>query len=214
MNYSNDSSNFQSRFLTGMFLVAMPGMMDQRFDRAVIYLCAHSDDGAMGIIINKPAEDIVFPELLQQLEIIPEKPSISLPSQAGNMKVLRGGPVETSRGFVLHSVPVEPIEGSVTAGDEIRLSATIDILKAIARGQGPDEAIFALGYAGWASGQLESEIQDNGWMICPLDRKILFDQEFDSKYVRALGSLGIDPAISLAVITPENKLPVPMWNPI
>ena len=195
MNYSNDSSNFQSRFLTGMFLVAMPGLMDQRFDRAVIYLCAHSDDGAMGIIINKPAEDIVFPELLQQLEIIPEKPSISLPSQAGNMKVLRGGPVETSRGFVLHSVPVEPIEGSVTAGDEIRLSATIDILKAIARGQGPDEAIFALGYAGWASGQLESEIQDNGWMICPLDRKILFDQEFDSKYVRALGSLGIDPAM-------------------
>jgi len=195
MNYSNDSSNFQSRFLTGMFLVAMPGMMDQRFDRAVIYLCAHSDDGAMGIIINKPAEDIVFPELLQQLEIIPEKPSISLPSQAGNMKVLRGGPVETSRGFVLHSVPVEPIEGSVTAGDEIRLSATIDILKAIARGQGPNEAIFALGYAGWASGQLESEIQDNGWMICPLDRKILFDQEFDSKYVRALGSLGIDPAM-------------------
>ena len=195
MNYSNDSNNFQSRFLTGMFLVAMPGMMDQRFDRAVIYLCAHSDDGAMGIIVNKPAEDIVFPELLQQLEIIPEKPSISLPSQAGNMKVLRGGPVETSRGFVLHSVPVEPIEGSVTAGDEIRLSATIDILKAIARGQGPDEAIFALGYAGWASGQLESEIQDNGWMICPLDRKILFDQEIDSKYVRALGSLGIDPAM-------------------
>ena len=195
MNYSNDSNNFQSRFLTGMFLVAMPGMMDQRFDRAVIYLCAHSDDGAMGIIVNKPAEDIVFPELLQQLEIIPEKPSISLPSQAGNMKVLRGGPVETSRGFVLHSVPVEPIEGSVTAGDEIRLSATIDILKAIARGQGPEDAIFALGYAGWASGQLESEIQDNGWMICPLDRKILFDQEFDSKYVRALGSLGIDPAM-------------------
>ena len=195
MNYSNDSSNFQSRFLTGMFLVAMPGMMDQRFDRAVIYLCAHSDDGAMGIIVNKPAEDIVFPELLQQLEIIPEKPSISLPSQAGNMKVLRGGPVETSRGFVLHSVPVEPIEGSVTAGDEIRLSATIDILKAIARDQGPDEAIFALGYAGWASGQLESEIQDNGWMICPMNRKILFDQEFDSKYVRALGSLGIDPAM-------------------
>ena len=195
MNYSNDSSNFQSRFLTGMFLVAMPGMMDQRFDRAVIYLCAHSDDGAMGIIINKPAEDIVFPELLQQLEIIPEKPSISLPSQAGNMKVLRGGPVETSRGFVLHSVPVEPIEGSVTAGDEIRLSATIDILKAIARGQGPEDAIFALGYAGWASGQLESEIQDNGWMICPLDRKILFDQEFDTKYLRALGSLGIDPAM-------------------
>ena len=195
MNYSNDSSNFQSRFLTGMFLVAMPGMMDQRFDRAVIYLCAHSDDGAMGIIINKPAEDIVFPELLQQLEIIPEKPSISLPSQAGNMKVLRGGPVETSRGFVLHSVPVEPIEGSVTAGDEIRLSATIDILKAIARGQGPDEAIFALGYAGWASGQLESEIQDNGWMICPMNRKILFDQEFDTKYTRAMGSLGIDPAM-------------------
>ena len=195
MNISNDSGNFQSRFLTGMFLVAMPGMMDQRFDRAVIYLCAHSDDGAMGIIVNKPAEDIVFPELLQQLEIIPEKPSISLPSQAGNMKVLRGGPVETSRGFVLHSVPVEPIEGSVTAGDEIRLSATIDILKAIARGQGPEDAIFALGYAGWASGQLESEIQDNGWMICPLDRKILFDQEFDSKYVRALGSLGIDPAM-------------------
>ena len=195
MNISNDSGNFQSRFLTGMFLVAMPGMMDQRFDRAVIYLCAHSDDGAMGIIVNKPAEDIVFPELLQQLEIIPEKPSISLPSQAGNMKVLRGGPVETSRGFVLHSVPVEPIEGSVTAGDEIRLSATIDILKAIARGQGPDEAIFALGYAGWASGQLESEIQDNGWMICPMNRKILFDQEFDTKYIRAMGSLGIDPAM-------------------
>lgn len=195
MNISNDSGNFPSRFLTGMFLVAMPGMMDQRFERAVIYLCAHSSDGAMGIIINKPAEDIVFAELLQQLEIIPENPSLSLTSQAAIMKVLRGGPVETSRGFVLHSEPSEPLPGSIMAGDEIRLSATIDILKAIARGHGPDEAIFALGYAGWASGQLESEIQDNGWMICPLDRKILFDQEFETKYLRALGSLGIDPAM-------------------
>ncbi|MFM8700454.1 MAG: YqgE/AlgH family protein [Hyphomicrobiales bacterium] len=195
MNVSDDPGNFQSHFLTGMFLVAMPGMMDQRFDRAVIYLCAHSDDGAMGIIINKPAEDIVFPELLQQLDIIPLNSSISLPDQAGNMKVLRGGPVETSRGFVLHSQPSQIVMGSVATVDEIRLSATIDILKSIARGEGPSEAIFALGYAGWASGQLESEIQANGWMICPMDRKILFDQEFDSKYVRALGSLGIDPAM-------------------
>ena len=180
-------------YLDGQMLIAMPAMNDERFARAVIYVCAHSTEGAMGIIVNHPAANIKFPDLLVQLEVIPAAERIQLPNRAEAVKVLKGGPVETGRGFVLHSADFF-IENSTLPIDEgICLTATLDILKAIARGNGPSSAILALGYAGWAPGQLENEIQNNGWLNCPADPEIIFDPEVDRKYKRALGKIGIDP---------------------
>ncbi len=153
-------------YLDGQMLIAMPAMNDERFARAVIYVCAHSSEGAMGIVVNQPAGNIKFPDLLVQLEVIPAAERIELPVRAEDVKVLKGGPVETGRGFVLHSADFF-IENSTLPIDEgICLTATLDILKAIARGNGPESAILALGYAGWAPGQLENEIQQNGWLHC------------------------------------------------
>ena len=172
----------------------MPGMSDERFSRTVIYLCAHSSEGAMGIVVNKPAPHISFPELLVQLEVVPASDSIRLPARADAVRVLRGGPVETGRGFVLHSADFY-IENSTLPIDEgICLTATLDILKAIATGGGPESAVLALGYAGWAPGQLETEIQANGWLNCPADRRLIFDDPLDTKYERALAKIGIDPS--------------------
>ena len=159
-------------YLDGQMLIAMPAMNDERFTRAVIYVCAHSSEGAMGIVVNQPAGNIKFPDLLVQLEVIPAAERIQLPTQAEDVKVLKGGPVETGRGFVLHSADFF-IENSTLPIDEgICLTATLDILKAIARGNGPESAILALGYAGWAPGQLENEIQQNGWLHCAADHGI------------------------------------------
>ena len=180
-------------YLDGQLIVAMPGMLDDRFSRAVIYMCAHSPDGAMGIVVNQLAPNIRFPELLVQLDIIPEEQTIRLPTNAEQMCVLRGGPVETGRGFVLHSADFF-IENSTLPIDEgISLTATLDILKAIATGGGPASAVLALGYAGWAPGQLETEIQANGWLNCPADSEIIFDTPTDAKYERCLRKIGIDP---------------------
>ncbi|HXQ04746.1 MAG TPA: YqgE/AlgH family protein, partial [Bradyrhizobium sp.] len=150
-------------YLDGQLLIAMPVMGDPRFERSVIYLCAHSSEGAMGIIVNRPAGSIDFPELLVQLDIIKKVDQIKLPENAETMKVLKGGPVDTGRGFVLHSSDFFIKDATLRIDDGICLTATVDILKAIARGAGPKHAILALGYAGWAPGQLENEIQDNGW---------------------------------------------------
>ena len=182
-------------YLDGQLLVAMPGMPDDRFARTVIYLCAHSEEGAMGIVVNKPAPDLNFPDLLVQLDIIPAAEAIRLPRRAGNVKVLRGGPVETGRGFVLHT-PDFFIDNSTLPIDEsICLTATVDILRAIAKGEGPANALLALGYAGWSAGQLETEIQSNGWLNCPADPDLVFDAALESKYDRALRRIGIDPAM-------------------
>jgi putative transcriptional regulator len=192
MPRSSSATNARSGFLDGQLLVAMPGMGDERFERTVIYLCAHSSEGAMGIVVNKPAPHISFPELLVQLEVVPASDSIRLPARADAVRVLRGGPVETGRGFVLHSADFY-IENSTLPIDEgICLTATLDILKAIATGGGPESAVLALGYAGWAPGQLETEIQANGWLNCPADRQLIFDDPLDTKYERALAKLGID----------------------
>ena len=170
----------------------MPAMSDERFTRAVIYVCAHSTEGAMGIIVNQPAQNIKFPDLLVQLEVIPAAERIQLPGRAEDVKVLKGGPVETGRGFVLHSADFF-IENSTLPIDEgICLTATLDILKAIARGNGPASAILALGYAGWAPGQLEQEIQQNGWLHCAADLELIFGQDTDKKYEKALRKIGID----------------------
>ena len=179
-------------YLDGQMLIAMPAMMDERFARSLIYMCAHSSEGAMGIIVNHPAGSIDFPELLVQLDIIDKADQIKLPENAETMKVLRGGPVETGRGFVLHSSDFFIQDATLRIDEEICLTATVDILKAIAKGAGPKHAILALGYAGWAAGQLESEIQDNGWLHCDADPDLIFGNDIEEKYSRALRKIGID----------------------
>jgi len=179
-------------YLDGQMLIAMPAMHDERFARTLIYVCAHSTEGAMGIIVNQPAANISFPELLVQLEVIPAADRIQLPTRAESVQVLKGGPVETGRGFVLHSADFF-IENSTLPIDEgICLTATLDILKAIARGDGPASAVLALGYAGWAPGQLENEIQQNGWLHCAADKELIFGADIEGKYQKALRKLGID----------------------
>jgi putative transcriptional regulator len=178
-------------YLDGQMLIAMPSMGDERFARSVIYVCAHSVEGAMGIIVNQPAAHISFHDLLVQLDVIPEQEMIQIPGRAGGVKVLKGGPVDTQRGFVLHSSDFF-IENSTLPIDEgVCLTATLDILKAIAQGTGPRNAILALGYAGWAPGQLENEIQHNGWLHCAADSDLIFGQDTESKYDKALRKIGI-----------------------
>src|SRR5438093_11657458 len=182
-------------YLDGQMLIAMPAMRDERFCRSVIYVCAHSSEGAMGIVVNQPAQNINFSDLLVQLEVIPAADLIQLPARAGEVKVLKGGPVETSRGFVLHSSDFF-IENSTLPIDEgICLTATLDILKAIARGNGPASAILALGYAGWAPGQLEGEINRNGWLHCAADTELIFGEDTEAKYERAMQKIGIRPGM-------------------
>src|SRR6202163_1674478 len=179
-------------YLDGQMLIAMPSMRDERFSRSVIYVCAHSSEGAMGIIVNQVAANVNFPDLLVQLEVIPAADLIQLPQRAGTVKVLKGGPVETGRGFVLHSADFF-IENSTLPIDEgICLTATLDILKAIARGDGPVSAVLALGYAGWAPGQLETEIHQNGWLHCAADRELIFGTDTEGKYALALKKIGIE----------------------
>jgi putative transcriptional regulator len=179
-------------YLDGQMLIAMPAMRDERFARSLIYICAHSSDGAMGIVVNQPAANVNFPDLLVQLEVIPAKDLIQLPSSAGTVKVLKGGPVETGRGFVLHSADFFIENSTLPIDDGICLTATLDILKAIARGKGPESAVLALGYAGWAPGQLETEIQENGWLNCDADTNLIFGTDIEHKYERALKKLGVD----------------------
>jgi putative transcriptional regulator len=182
-------------YLDGQMLIAMPAMNDERFTRSVIYVCAHSSEGAMGIVINRPAGNIRFPDLLVQLEVIPARERIELPTKTEDVKVLKGGPVETGRGFVLHSADFF-IENSTLPIDEgICLTATLDILKAMARGNGPQSAILALGYAGWAPGQLENEIQENGWLHCAADPELIFGANIEQKYEKALRKIGVDPGM-------------------
>ncbi|HUI96895.1 MAG TPA: YqgE/AlgH family protein [Xanthobacteraceae bacterium] len=178
-------------YLDGQMLIAMPSMRDERFSRSVIYVCAHSSDGAMGIIVNQLAANVNFPDLLVQLEVIPATDLIQLPQRAGSVRVLKGGPVETGRGFVLHSADFFIENSTLPIDDGICLTATLDILKAIARGNGPASAVLALGYAGWAPGQLENEIQENGWLHCSADAELIFGSDNDGKYEKALKKLGI-----------------------
>jgi len=177
-------------FLDGHFLIAMPGMKDERFARAVIYICAHSDDGAMGLIINQ-AQQMQFPDLLVQLGIMDEQEVIRLPPAARDFVIRNGGPVDRSRGFVLHTVDYQ-VESSLPVSPEICLTATVDILRAISIGRGPRHALMALGYSGWAAGQLEREISDNGWLTCPANPDLIFDGDMERKYDHLMATLGID----------------------
>jgi putative transcriptional regulator len=180
----------QRGYLDGQMLIAMPSMRDERFARTLIYVCAHSSEGAMGIVVNQLAANIKFPDLLVQLEVIADKDRIVLPPSAGAVQVLKGGPVDPGRGFVLHSNDFYIESSTLPIDNGICLTATLDVLKAIANGSGPGSALLALGYAGWAPGQLETEIQDNGWLHCTADLDLIFGA-VTSKYERALRKLGI-----------------------
>jgi putative transcriptional regulator len=181
-------------YLDGQMLIASPSMSDDRFAKSLIYVCAHSPEGAMGIVVNQPANNIKFPDLLVQLDVVPEGDEINVSPRHEDVIVLKGGPVETGRGFVLHSADFF-IENSTLPIDEgICLTATIDILKAIATGSGPSSAILALGYAGWAPGQLEAEIQNNGWLHCAADAELIFGDP-EHKYEKAMRKLGIAPGM-------------------
>lgn len=195
MRLSRTNDQPEPGYLDGQLLVAMPGMLDERFARSVIYLCAHSAEGAMGIVVNRPAADLNMPDLLVQLDIIPEADRIQLPQRVGRIQVLMGGPVEMSRGFVLHSPDFFIDHATLPIDESICLTATVDILRAIAEGQGPECAVLALGYAGWSAGQLESEIQANGWLNCPADPDLVFHTSAEDRYERALRKIGIDPAL-------------------
>ena len=173
---------------TGKILVAMPSMGDARFDHAVIYMCSHSDEGAMGIIVNKPMPDLSLTKLVTQLEI--GEGSIA---NTPEMDVHFGGPVEHGRGFVLHSGDYTSIISSLVVDDVFSMTATLDILEEIAAGRGPAQAIMALGYAGWGPQQLEGEILANGWLTCEASLKLVFETPDAAKWGAALATLGVDP---------------------
>ncbi len=191
MQKSKQSDN--EGYLDGQLLVAMPLMTDRRFERSVIYVCAHSAEGAMGLIINKSASNISFADLLSKLEIGVQPDVDLMPSNVAALPIHVGGPVETGRGFVLHSSDYFADDSTLEIDKHMCLTATVDILRAIAEGDGPEQAILALGYAGWSAGQLEDEIQANGWLNCPADPDLVFQTGLPDKYSTALTRLGIDP---------------------
>ena len=172
--------------LTGQLLIAMPSMEDERFAHSVIYLCAHTEEGAMGLVLNRPLASPSFDDLLKQLDVAPTPP-------ARRIKLCDGGPVEGARGFVLHTADWTG-EGSLQVNDEVALTASLDVLKAIAAGQGPNECLLALGYAHWAAGQLDDEVRANAWLSAPARLDLVFDDDHASKWHRAFGLLRIDPA--------------------
>jgi putative transcriptional regulator len=171
--------------LTGQLLVAMPQMSDPFFDHSVVYLCAHSEeDGAMGLVVNKKLDSLTLDELYAQLKIEPVTRS--------NQPVHFGGPVAPGQGFMLHSADYRE-KSTLGIGEEFALTATLDILHAKSKGEGPSQGLVALGYAGWNPGQLEAEIQANGWLLVAADTSLVFDVEDDSKWQRALAKLGVSP---------------------
>ncbi|WP_240789971.1 YqgE/AlgH family protein [Roseomonas sp. HF4] len=174
-------------YLSGHLLIAMPGMQDPRFDHTVVCLCAHSSDGAMGLIVNRPLAGMAFDDLLRQLELEPVPPQ-------RRIRMVAGGPVESGRGFVLHSDEWST-EGTLPVMPGLALTASVEILKAVASGGGPRDCVLALGYAGWAPGQLEDEIQRNAWLSVPADGALVFRDDAGTTWEAALAKLRVDPAL-------------------
>jgi putative transcriptional regulator len=171
--------------LKGQLLVAMPQMTDPRFARSVVYLCLHNEDeGAMGIVVNKLVASVTMDELLSHLKLEPTRSNAPRP-------VHFGGPVDPGRGFVLHSADYHD-DGTLVVGEEFAITSTLDILRAIGKGEGPRRNFLALGYAGWMPGQLDAEMQANGWLCVDADSELVFDDQIDSKWQRALAKLGVD----------------------
>lgn len=174
--------------LSGKLLIAMPSMEDPRFEHSVVFLCAHSGEGAMGLIVNKPVPEVSLDDLLEQLEI-------GKGAGSAGVRLFFGGPVEGQRGFVLHTRDYEPGEGTLEVDAQFSMTATRDILVDMARGTGPMLALTALGYAGWGPGQLESELKQNAWLTVDADEAIVFDPDAGGKWTKALAKLGIDPSL-------------------
>lgn len=193
MAFSTLEDKRERGFLDGQFLIAMPGMEDGNFARAVVYICAHSDAGAMGFIINRP-QPISFVDVLLHLKMLDQHDAIMLPEPTRAFPILSGGPVETGRGFVLHSDDFVS-ESSIPVSDDISLTATLDVIRAISEGRGPARATMLLGYAGWGAGQLENEIAGNGWLNCPASEDMIFDRCLEGKYEQALASMGVSAAM-------------------
>ena len=184
--YSNQTSNNGSDpYISGQLLIAMPGMRDERFFKTVIYMCAHTEEGAMGLVLNQVMDSLSFPDLLEQLGIDEGNAGESVP-------IHFGGPVEAGRGFVLHSAEYQQ-DATLEVDDGVALTATVDILKAIARGYGPRQSLLALGYAGWGPGQLDDEIRANGWLQVPADHELIFGGDQETKWERSIAKIGIDP---------------------
>lgn len=171
-------------YLVGNLLVAMPSMGDPRFERTLVYLCAHSESGALGLVVNRLTDEITFPELLAQVGVEPSPTS-------GDIRVHFGGPVEESRGFVLHSADYSQ-QATMEVTEDVSLTASVDVLAAIASGGGPRRRLLALGYAGWGPGQLEAEIQSNGWLHADADDELLFGSDVANKWRRAMAKIGLD----------------------
>lgn len=176
--------------LTGKLLIAMPGMGDPRFAHSVVYLCAHSDEGAMGLIINKPTGDVSLNMLLDQLSIEPT-------ADVSGQQVHYGGPVEMGRGFVLHSPEYESVVSTLEVDSDIHMTATLDVLEDIAQGRGPRDRLMMLGYAGWGPGQLEAELTENGWLVCDATPDLVFHTQDSGKWQAALATLGVS-AVALS----------------
>ncbi|MEZ5854171.1 MAG: YqgE/AlgH family protein [Hyphomicrobiaceae bacterium] len=179
--------------LEGQMLLAMPTMPDKRFKRAVIYMCRHSDDGALGIIVNQHAGGLTMKKLLRQLKLTSADVATEHKAELARRLVHIGGPVATERGFVLHTDDFIDKRSTLKVAHGICLTGTVDVLKAIAGGKGPEKFLLALGYAGWDPGQLEEEIQGNGWLHCPANEDLIFADDIDTTYERALGTIGVDP---------------------
>ncbi len=173
--------------LTGQLLIAMPAMDDPRFAQAVIYVCAHTEDGAMGLVLNRPLANQTFEDLLRQLEVSPAPPTRTL-------ALCDGGPMDAARGFVLHTADWTG-NGSLQVDQAVALTASLDVLKAVAAGEGPRAALLALGYASWGAGQLDEEIAANVWLSAPAPLDLVFDQDYPTKWRRAFASLRVDPAL-------------------
>ena len=173
------------QYLAGQLIIAMPGMRDPRFEKSVIYICAHNDDGAMGLMINRALESLTFPAMLEQL-------GIDMVGAGDKINVHFGGPVESGRGFVLHSRDYRQ-KATIVVDQDVAMTATIDILKAIAGGEGPRQSLLALGYAGWGPGQLDTEIKSNGWLHVAADSDLVFGPDQGAKWQRAMDKIGIDP---------------------
>jgi putative transcriptional regulator len=177
--------------LKGQFLVAMPAMVDDQFRDSVIYLVGHGDEGAMGLMVNRVLPDLRFADVLQELGLGDEAEMIRVPSAVRDQHVLRGGPVDAGRGFVLHSTDYFRDGNSYLVSADVGLTATVDVLKAVAFGNAPVQSLFALGYCGWSPGQLEDEIQGNGWLTVPFSRELIFGTPVENRYNVALEQLGI-----------------------
>ena len=185
MAAKDPTKNPDEGFLLGKLLVALSGMPDPRFEKSVIYMCTHTEAGAMGIIVNKPFDGLSFREVVEKLDV-------EITGETPDPPILFGGPVGTGQGFVLHTSEYPGGEATMPITPEISLTATVDILRAIAQGRGPLKALFALGYAGWGPGQIEDELTSNGWILCEADQRIVFGGDFDGKWKAALATIGAD----------------------